>query len=430
MSMDADLLAELQRRPSRCFCVFELDIGGTTRRYAPMWAASASGIYKGRVLEAGSISRSVSDSGYSLQRDNASVTISDENRELEGYIFSAGIKSITGTAARIKIVSTAVASSKWFTLFSGVIEDFSYPSIGRWNFTLKRNDYPLFGNVKIPYIQSYDWPNAPEASLGLPGQVVYGVHDSTGTNATGMVPTTYVDGSGFRYLISVGAISSLDAVYVDGTESASSNWALDDNVFVNGVQYSVVDFTGDQGDDAVVTVDCAGVLSGSTNPASQLEHVLTNLVFGSWNGADLTPSSFQIDTTYFDEAETFLSDKQLRGGRVITSDSTALSVLEEWCQQVRIKAFWTYGGKIAVRPDDHTLTAVYTVAAHFRQELSPEPEFLSVSYNSRRLLSEVRTQYLYDHAGGQFQRQLTVVNPDAVVDAPASLNLNWRESAL
>lgn len=438
MSMDSDLLAELQRRPTRCFCIFELDIGGTTRRYAPTWVASEDGIYKGKVLSAGSIARSVSDSGFSLPRDSATISIIDEDRELESYIFAASIKAITGTAARIKIASTAIASSKWFTLFSGIIEDFSFPGIGQWSFTLRRNDYPLLGEVKIPYIQAYDWPNAPDASIGLPAQVVYGAHDSAGTGATGMVPTIYVDNSGFRYVISLGQINSLDAVYVDGVESASSNWALV-NVVVNGRCWSLVDFTSDQGD-AVVTVDCTGISSGEANPATQLEHFLTNFVFGDWPSSPgflqtcpsyLDPADFDIDEAFFDEVETYFTDKQTAsGGRVITSETTGLAVLEEWCAQHQVHAFWTYGGKIAIRADDHTVTDIYTVDAFYRQELSPEPEFLEVTYNARDLVSEVRTQYLYDHAASGFERQLTVVNPDAAVSSPVTLAMNWRESAI
>ena len=432
MAMDADLLANLKSSNSDAFTVFEFDIGGTTLGYAPAWAALSNQMYEGRVLAAGSISREISDSGFSLGRDSASVTLEDVDRSLEAAIFAAGIQNITGTAARVKIVSPSLASSKWFTLYEGIIEDFSVPAIAQWQFQLRRNDYPLLGKVKIPYIQSYDWPNAHEdvLSAATPGQVVYGAHLSTGTEATGMVPTIYVDTASYQYYVSMGPLASVEAVYVDGVESASSNWTYE-LVRKNSVRYSVIQFTSEQnGGEAVVTVDCTGVFSGTTNPATQLEHFLANMVFGAWRGGELTVSNFPIDESYFDEAEAFLADKQLRGGRVITSEATGIGVLQEWCQQFQIPAFWTYGGDIAIRPDDHTETDIYNPDVFFRQDESPEPDFLEVAYNAREIRSEVRTQYLYDHAGGQFQRQLTVVNPNAPVDSPASLDLQWRESVL
>jgi len=438
MSIDADLLAELKARPNNNMVVFELDLKtGTTYKYSEAWAAASAGMYEGRVVQSGSIERSVSDSGFNLPDDSATVTIHDDvARTLEQVLMGSAVGSIAGTAARIKLASKTLASSKWFTLFSGVVSSFASPSPFLWTFSLKRDDKALKSLISIPAIQSYDWPNAPSDSLGISANVVYGKHSSTGTAVTGMVPTTYVDNSGFRYLISYGRISSLDAVYVDGVLEAAANYALT-YVETNGRSWSLVDFTSDQGATADITVDCEGFetngdgSSGAVivNPATQLEHLLTNFVFGTWmTGSWLTTASYPINETYVAEVETYLSDKGIaKGSRVIPGSRKGIDVLNEWCSQFQVASFWTYAGKLAIRVDDHTTTG-YVSAPHFRQEISPEPEARAVTFSSRELVDEVRTEYIYSAADGDFQKQLTVKDGSKGHNAAESISLEWRES--
>lgn len=438
--IDADLLTELNSRPINNLILLELDLeSGSTRRYSEAWAAASAGLYEGRVVESGVIDRAVSDSGFNLPDDRAQVTIRDDNaRTLEQVLMGSAVGSISGSAARIKLASKTLASSKWFTLFSGVVRNFSSPSSYLWAFNLARDDQPLRGLVKIPTIQSYDWPDAPQDSLGVFANVVYGKHSSAGTAVTGMVPTTYVDNVNYRYLVSFGPIAAIPAVYSDGVlQTLTTDYTIDLAFFRNGKYWSIVDFVNDQGS-AEVTVDCEGLTDGGVivNPATQLEHFLTNFVFGDWgasttftNSAWLSAANFAIDETFFAEAETFLSDKQIaKGSRVIGGDRKAIDVLNEWTRQLQIPSFWTYDGKIAIRPDDHTLTSTYISSPHLRQEISPEPEFRSVTFDASKLIDEVRTDYLYSAAGNDFQKSLTVKDPSKGYNSAESLQLHWRES--
>ncbi len=435
--IDTDLLADLRARPTNALVLAELDIGNTTQKLSEGWAAASTGLYEGDIVRAGELTRSVSDSNFRLPRDQASIVINDRDRAREKVIMQS-VGSVAGSAARLKLASRTLDQSKWFTLFTGVIDSFSSPSPLTWRFDLKRDDRPLRELVRIPYIKEYDWPNAPTESLGVPAHVVYGQHSSTATAVTGMVPTIYVDTVAFRYVVSFGPITSVEKVYVDGVESAAANWTFDGAFFRNGRWWSVIDFTSDQGDDAEVTVDCTGILDAIalTKPSKQLEHFLTNFMLGDWqssttsaSSAWLIPSNFNIATTLFDEAESFLSDKQIaKGSRLIHAGTKGIDVLNEWTNELQIPSFWTYDGKIAIRPDDHTQTETYIASPHFRPQASPAPVEREVTFSTDNLIDEVSVEYIYSAATGDFQKQLTVKDPSKGYGAAQALQLHWRES--
>lgn len=437
--IDSDLLSDLGSRPTKTLALFEFDIAGTTRKYAETWAAASTGLYEGYVVDSGEITRSVSDENFQLPRDQARARIFDKDRALEKILRGSAPGSVSGSAARIKIASRTRAQAKWFPAFVGVIDEFSLVEPLMWEFSLKRDDLPLLGLVNIPTIQKYDWSDAPAESLGLPAQIVYGIHTSAGTAVTGMVPTIYVDNVLFRYAVSFGPIAAVGNVYTDGMLQLTTVYSVG-VIFKNGRYWSIIDFVNDQGDDAEITCDCSGLTDSGViqNPATQLEHFLTNFALGDWgasttqaSSAWLSASNFNIDETYFAEAETFLSDKQVaKGGRVISAGRKGIDVLNEWTRELQIPSFWTYGGKIAIRPDDHTVTNTYISSPWFRQDMSPQPESLSVEFDTTNLIDEVKIDYLYSAADGSFQKVLTVKDSSKGHNSAETLQLHWRESVV
>ena len=438
--INLDLLAELKSRPINNFFVFELDLEpSVTRRYSEAWAAASAGLYEGRVIEAGDITREVSDSGFNLPDDQASVTIHDDkDRTLEKILMGSAVGDISGSACRIKLVSKTLPASKWFTVFSGIVRSFSMPSLRMWQFELARDSRPLEGLVKIPTFQDYDWANLPKGSRGVAANVVYGRHSSAGTAVTGMVPCTYVDDVLFQYVPTFGLAASIGDVYSDGTlKTLATDYTVDLTFFKNGKYWTVIDFVDDQLD-GDITCDMDGMTDGGviTNPATQLEHLLTNFVFGDWanstdisNSAWLQAADFQIHEGFFSEVKQFLADKQIdKGSRVIEGDRKGRDILDEWCNEFRIPSFWTYDGKIAIRADDHTRVNTYISAPHLRQDISPEPETISVMFDAERLVDEVMVDYIYSHADGDFQKSLTVKDLSKGYDSAEALKLHWRES--
>jgi len=278
--MSTDLLADVKKRPSKTISLFELDLASTTRGYSEAWAAASNRLYEGLVINSGRITRGVSDSNFNLPSDSARFQIYDKDRDLEKVLMGNAVGSVSGSAARIKIASRTLAQTSWFTVFKGIISSFSSSRPRAWDITLKRDDRPLQGLANIPHIQSYDWPQAPAASLGAPAQLVYGKHDSTGTGFTGLVPTVHVSTVNHSYVVSFGIVASIDKVYVDGVEESTANWSTAIGTFINGKYWSGITFTSDQGT-KTVTVDCEGLTDSGViqNPATILEHFLTNFVF-------------------------------------------------------------------------------------------------------------------------------------------------------
>lgn len=436
-AVDADLLADFKGRPTKTIVLAELDLP-TTRGYSEAWAAASARLYEGLLVRGGQITRSVSDSSYNLPRDTARVQIWDKDRDLEKVFLGSEVGAVSGSAARIKIASRTQAESKWFTVFAGVIESFNMPRARLWDITLKRDDKALQGLVNIDYFQRYDWLNLPTASIGLPSQAVYGRHNSGATSVSGMVAATYVDDVNFRYAASMGPLTSIPNVYSGGTlKTVTTDYTINTAYFNRGKWWTIITFVADQGTNDV-TFDCEGLSSGGLiqNQATQLEHFLTNFVFGDWrnsttqaSSAWLSASDYNIDETFFAETETFFSNKQIaKGSRVITAGTRGIDVLNEWTKQFQVPSFWTYDGKIAVRPDDHCLTDTYIDAPHLRQEISPAPSVIQVSYDASRLVDEVSADFLYAEADGAFQDHLTVKDSSKGYGSAVALPLHWRES--
>src|SRR4029079_11088134 len=127
-----------------------------------------------------------------------------------------------------------------------------------WTLNFRANDRPLTAQVPRTTITTYDWPDAPKDSLGQYVPIVYGRHDSSGETNTGALPTIYVDNSGFRYLVSIGHMTSVQRVYKDGT-LVNAGCSIT-NPVVGGRQWTLIDFTTDQG---TSTITCDGLGYGS-----------------------------------------------------------------------------------------------------------------------------------------------------------------------
>lgn len=432
-ALPATTLVALQGRPSKTIPLLELDIGGTARKYSVTNAASVErGFYEHRLIEAGSIRRAVSDSNFSMPRDSATVTLVDHDRAIEALLY-ANLSTVVNTPARILLADPDVDPDDWYTLFSGIIEEFGTPSANRWTFNLRRDDLAFNSRLKIPDIQAYDWPNAPSESIGARGQVVYGIHDSTGTGFTGMIPTTYVDNSGFRYLVSYGRLKDITDVFVDGVSESAANWDMVYEI-TNGREWTLIDFTSDQGD-AVITCDVQGVDqigdgSGGVlqSPPQLISHALNNFIFQNWTNGDWLPVSARLASEYLFEAQAYFDNLGIStGAMVIDGEMTGIEMVNTWANMFNIYCFWTSDGRFAMVVDDYADEDVYTTAAHFRQELSPEPEFRSVEFNSRELEDSVKGRYIYSHADNDYFAVLTVKDATKDYGVSSEIDIKWIE---
>jgi len=421
-----DLLASLKSRPTGAVGVVAISIGGVDYQYAENWAS----VYEAGVVDQFEIRRSASDESFNLPQDTAQFSIRDDSaRTLEKAIM-ANVGSVNDSAVNIYIASRTVTG--WFLAFTGLVDSFAQSRPRVWTFNARRDDRALRRNLKIPYFQTYDWPNAPDATIGQPAPVVYGRHSSTATKFTGMLKAYLVDSSAFVYVVSFGLIADVTAVYVDGVESAATNWTFNGSYYNRGKYWSIVTFTGDQGT-SVVTVDADGITDSGMiqNPGTMLDHIMSNFVFADW-GASTTMqssawSSSVMQATYLSETEDYFTKKgTAAASRVIDGTRTGLEILNGWCKSHQVPAFWSYFGLLATRPDDHT-DGDYITSPHFRPENMPRPEDIGIEFDAQKLTDEVQVEYILSTADGQYQKQLAVVNGSKGYNAPESLPLPWRE---
>lgn len=417
------------------FTVVELDIGGTTYGYSGQWVASNSfGMYKAQVIEGGfgDIKQAVSLELGGLQGSGTSVTIHDDtdltlHKMMEGEYG----RTMKGSDARVKIVSPAIAADKFYTAFAGEIHSVAQSQPRVWTFAIKPKDKPLRGVVRTPIISTTDWPNAHGDAVGLRVPIVFGHHLSTGTVATGMVPTLYVDTVGFRYLISAGNLKVITGVYIDGVKTAAAGvWAGGSSPSVNGRTYHWIDFISDQVD-AVITVDVDGVtdtgLAGGTmeaNPANQLKMLLVNWVFGEYqDGVWLADSTAPIDTDSFSRTAAFFDIHNITGSRVIAGGAQTGATINEWSKTFQCAVYWTNEGKIGVAPDPYCLDDIYFASPWLTEEhCISDPKF---KYSTQLLKDEVQANFLYSTADKKPFDSVRVKDTLRGWDVAESIDLNW-----
>lgn len=415
--------------------VLTLQLPSGTRRYSSLGSPLAA---DAKVVSWGSIQRSYDLRGPNIQSIEVSPTIEDVDR-----VFSAEVaryrRSLRGSGAIIQLVSPNVDQADWCTVFSGVLESQAMEGSFTWRLVLRPDDRVLqFNQIPRAAILPLDWSDAPSDNelnpYGLFIPIIYGIHNSDGITDAGMVPAYYVDTVGFRYILGIGKLKAVTAVYVDGAVTSPGNYAITYPI-VNGKQVTLIDFTADQAT-ASITADVEGLTDdGETtgnlisNPARQLEHALNNFVWGNWmsgpylSGAPLNADSFSL-------AEEFLDTMGHEGSRWIggTEQVLALHFLEEWLDSTEFRGFWTNAGELALAVNDHRTTSIYPETVLFGNEDEQADSALAVPYDTQSLIQEVVIQYVFGQVAGKFHQSVTVQDLSVTDPVSRGRQLPWSAS--
>ena len=407
-------------RNHRAFPTFDLTIGDKTFRVAEEHVISrGGGPYVKRIPPGGfgEQVRAVPRTGHRLIPSSVTVQVEDVDRVLLNHYDT--VTDVEGARGQIVLRSEDVPEDEHWLRVSGVVD--SYPARGRiQSFLLTpEQERRLRSKTHIPTIQKKDFPGAPEESLGKDAWVIYGEHISQGRPELplGVIKALQVDATADNnlWLASYGRIQSVPKVWRDGVDE-TNNWSLRYELIADR-WWSLIEDTTDTaeaGDDVrfdAVGFDGDGTGSGTliTNPAEQLEHFLTNLVFGDYTGrlnqsvTWLSTSSFPISTILFSEAKTFFTRRKSEGSRVISSEASGLDVLTEWCENFNAKPFWSLDWKLAVRVADPTRLNI-VVERHLRSDTRFGSE-LQRSMERQSKLTRAKINYLYDTAAGSFSLQ-------------------------
>ena len=263
--------------------------------------------------------------------------------------------------AQIVIGGVGLASSDYYTAFTGVVEKWTRADHATFTLSFRTDDAALTKPVPHRKFSPIEWPLAfrpPKESAAGGGSVfdqyeplVMGRCDSTGLGNSGLRRTYYADTVRGWYIVSLGAIGATGfRVFKNNVEDVTAAWTRI-NPGVAGRTWTAVEWPGLTPED-VITVDCQGIDLGSygtyTNPANQLRFVLENMVWRDWNGtAASIAAPTHTDTTSFTALASDLGSYEsapIIGGNEVTGQE----LLRQFLEGKGVQAWWTEAGKIGV----------------------------------------------------------------------------------
>jgi hypothetical protein len=221
----------------------------------------------------------------------------------------------------------------------------------------------------------------------------------------------------------------------------------------NGSAYTEVGFTA--ANTNPVTVDAWGLSTngnGSTtegdlieNPATQIEHALTNFVFNRWkSGAWKTPGTDSpIDTASITTLETYFDQRDERtgvghglvGSNVLRRQSS-LTFLNNWAFQWQAAVWWNEDGELQFGVRDPENTNVYLndntptqwpwieTDVHGRGNNAVYP----LTEKDSEVVDRITANMFWIDASSEFNTTRVVQDFERTVTAEGSMDLNWSES--
>lgn len=423
---------------AKILLLFNLDLPGTTLRYA--WAAGAVvgvGQYEANVIEVSRLMRATSDRSSSMEDSEQDITIDDTARTFAGIVEGPQGHLVQGSAFTQVLGSPNVPRAQWMDpVFAGQISGHSMVSTNRWRLTLRPADLPLRKFAPKAAIAQVDWPNADPSVFAQYGPLLYGRHDSSQTTKAGAVPLVHVDTATFRYLLCWGRAQGIDAVYVNGTKTAASNYSVVYDT-VGGRLCTLVVFNASQGTAAISAdargYETAGDGSGTliTSPTDEIRHFLSQWVFGDYKTGLWLAESSLIDPASFNvTADFFARVSAVSAKRIFGPQRLGLEFLNEWSQAWQTRLFWTNGGKIGCRLEDYGHTALYRddQTGWIRYDRTPFEASYRPDWES--LVSSVNVQHHYSAMAGKYLYAFEVRDPTRTFEAPDSLDLPWSAVSL
>lgn len=406
--------------------VWVVDIGlpGGTVKYASSGFGSLTGgSYSARVLSWGRIPFQVSDRSGAVAASETSCDIADTDRLFARVTEGPLRDTVEGSSVVISYANPLLASSSWYTAFTGVITKWNWPSEMRASIVARTDDLSL--RRKMPrstwLLSAADWPNILPDAVGQYANLVYGIQDSQGYKATGMVNCHCVDTGLFQYVVAAGPIS-IGRVYKSGV-AVSFGTKIEDR---GGKTFTTAVLAATAGT-AKVTADVSGYDcttpgggSPTSNPATMLAHALSNFSFGDWKSGAWLSTSARIDATYLAAMQTYFTQRGYRGGRIIDAASTGYDQIRDWLQTFEAKGWWTAGGKLALKIEDPTDTGIYIASPRAINEAG-----FTFDFDDQALVTDLVANYNLQAVDGQFMSTVNPSKPKVYSEAPDVLNLSW-----
>jgi hypothetical protein len=326
------------------------------------------------------------------------------------------------------------AVTSW-TAFTGQYVGATQDEPGVWQLRIQVKSNPLtFQKCPREKVTLDVWPNAHADALAKPVPIVYGEHSAQNLTGTGMLPTLYVDTSNYIHLVSLGWISSVPRVYLDGVGKSIGGGGDCTIVYydTNGVWWTGVKWASDPGD-AACTVDAVGLTDTSngtgsviTNQIAQARHMLTHFFFDRWRRGDWFTESAFIDSDLADAAQSAVDDLGGVSARYLGEEKSGDGWLEEICASVGVKSLWTEEGKVGFAilrpPSDANYDAEWVQGdTDDYSPFSEEDDFFDP-------LREIELKYQHGEVAGDYYSSLKLIEPRVTDRTDSTVELAWSDS--
>jgi hypothetical protein len=418
---------------------------GTVGWSEPGFGSESGGLYEERILSVGEIQFSRGDARYALETPSVSLVIDDADKSFSNRLGSQ--EPILNSTVSIYVASKNYAFASWYPAFVGRLASWAKSTRMQYTLTLQPPDLALDAALPRATVD-VDWTDADPAVRGALTPLLYGRADSAGATNKGAVPCLYVksDANPFSYLVQHGWGSNVPRVYQDGARQTVGTYSVT-HPMKNGRRYTAVEWTTTRGTStiAVDAVGCETVGDGTglaiTTPGAVMKHFLTNYVFG--NAIDKwLPTSSMIDGASFDAVDTFLAKRangcSYRTTKYISEQTTARTLLNEWCLSNGVYVMWTGDGKLKATVDDPHTSNLYIDSPwlqHPADELGQEdesgqPDSFRDESNDVDRINRVMVTVGPLPAGGDNIAALEVYDPLGKVEATDDISMTFGPGVL
>lgn len=431
------------------YLVLELALPGETWRLGIQGVSSdARGGIEPRIVQWGTLAPSIDLLTYGLVETEAAPEFddADENPALRRRFARMMAKypnQIRRSAATIRVISPDIPDVDSFVAFTGILDGADQIAPMRWRLRLRNDDGPLRSTAgktgavpRVPLARYFDGIDA-SASGGY-APIIYGVHSSSGSGGKGFVPCLLVDSANAKYLVSLGHIKTVTAVFEDGVLVPAGNYTITFET-VKGALFTFIDFTTNR--KGVITADVEGLTVNAdgtgaliTDPGAAMLHILVNFGFGDWRGgsAYLANGSAPIDATSFTNVGAYLTTMGYEASFYLDGEqqTTILQVFSKWLFDHALYAQWTNLGKLMVKFLDYRPpTTIYPTDPIIEGDVDELGAF-QTPFDTSAIERELTVNYLLGDVESKRYQTLKVSDLSVAERITASIDLDWVRASL
>ncbi len=307
----------------------EIDFRDGTEYCAVTGISAPERHYAGRLLSISGVSREVGATLGEFRSSEFTIELDDADSH-----FSARKAAAPFLAVPVRVL--------WGDIDAGFsdFEPLATGRIARWSKQGDRFSIGVQGvglsllDAPFPFVTDREtFPDIPEGADVRPVPIVYGDVEAD----RGALPAYLIDPGSHRYVLGLGDLGVVSAVYVDGVEAGSAAFSTSTAAYL-GDTYSVAEFASDQGG-AAVSWNGSGIPDADgdsiANPARQWE-------------ALLALRGIPTDAALFAAAAGQLDSRGIHGALAFTdSRETLRTVAEKLARSANLHTFVTPAGKVA-----------------------------------------------------------------------------------